>query len=85
MNIVIRIVGVVIHRYLYYANESWLIRTTALKEQFLQNNDGVTWYPDHMKHGRFGNFLEKWWIGILVGIRYWGTPLNVWQCERMRS
>ncbi|WP_181350319.1 isoleucine--tRNA ligase [Thalassobacillus sp. CUG 92003] len=66
---------------LYYAIESWFIKTTALKDQFLKNNDMVEWYPDHIKHGRFGNFLENmvdWNIGRN---RFWGTPLNVWECE----
>ncbi|TQS70570.1 isoleucine--tRNA ligase [Ornithinibacillus gellani] len=66
---------------LYYAMEGWFIRTTAVKEQMQKNNQGVTWYPDHMKDGRFGNFLENmvdWNIGRS---RYWGTPLNVWVCK----
>ncbi|MEK4485786.1 isoleucine--tRNA ligase [Psychrobacillus sp. FSL H8-0484] len=66
---------------LYYANESWFIQTTALKEQFIQNNEGVTWYPEHIKHGRFGNFLEQMVDWNISRKRYWGTPLNVWECE----
>lgn len=65
---------------LYYANESWFIQTTALKEQFIQNNEGVTWYPEHIKHGRFGNFLEQMVDWNISRKRYWGTPLNVWEC-----
>jgi len=66
---------------LYYANESWFIQTTALKEQFIKNNEGVTWYPEHIKHGRFGNFLEQMVDWNISRKRYWGTPLNVWECE----
>lgn len=66
---------------LYYANESWFIKTTALKEQFLKNNEEVTWHPEHIKNGRFGNFLEQMVDWNISRKRYWGTPLNVWECE----
>lgn len=66
---------------LYYANESWFIQTTALKDQFIRNNEGVTWYPEHIKHGRFGNFLEQMVDWNISRKRYWGTPLNIWECE----
>lgn len=66
---------------LYYAMEGWFIRTTAVKEQMQANNQGVEWYPGHIKDGRFGHFLENmvdWNIGRN---RFWGTPLNVWVCQ----
>ncbi|WP_047986431.1 isoleucine--tRNA ligase [Ornithinibacillus californiensis] len=66
---------------IYYAMEGWFIKTTEIKEKIIENNEGVHWYPEHMKHGRFGKFLENmvdWNIGRN---RYWGTPLNVWVCE----
>lgn len=66
---------------LYYANDNWFIKTTALQEQFIQNNDGVTWHPEHIKQGRFGNFLEQMVDWNISRKRYWGTPLNVWQCD----
>ncbi len=66
---------------LYYANDNWFIKTTALQEQFIQNNEGVTWHPEHIKQGRFGNFLEQMVDWNISRKRYWGTPLNVWQCN----
>lgn len=66
---------------LYYAIESWFIKTTELKDKFLENNQTVEWYPNHIKDGRFGNFLENmvdWNIGRN---RFWGTPLPIWMCQ----
>ena len=66
---------------LYYAIESWFIKTTELKDQFLENNQQVEWHPGHIKDGRFGNFLENmvdWNIGRN---RFWGTPLPIWICN----
>ncbi|MEV7709730.1 isoleucine--tRNA ligase [Streptomyces sp. NPDC088270] len=66
---------------LYYAQPSWYIRTTAIKDRLLQENEKTNWFPDSVKNGRFGDWLNNNVDWALSRNRYWGTPLPIWRCE----
>lgn len=66
---------------LYYAKPGWYIEMTKLRDQLVENNNKVEWYPDYVGEKRFGNWLENVNDWALSRNRYWGTPLNIWRCE----
>ncbi len=66
---------------IYYARESWYIRETAVRDDLVRNNNTVNWIPDSIGKGRFGNWLENIQDWAISRNRYWGTPLNIWECE----
>lgn len=66
---------------LYYPRDSWFVRMTSLRDKLVENNNKIHWYPDNIRTGRFGKFVENVIDWGISRDRYWGTPLPIWQCE----
>ena len=66
---------------IYYARESWFIKMTEVRDDLIRNNDTINWIPDSIGKGRFGDWLKNVQDWGISRNRYWGTPLNIWQCE----
>ncbi|MFW9923678.1 MAG: isoleucine--tRNA ligase [Candidatus Thorarchaeota archaeon] len=66
---------------MYYAREAWLIRMSTLREKILETNEQINWIPSHLKHGRFGDFLDNIVDWALSRERFWGSPLPIWNCS----
>ena len=66
---------------MYYARKAWFVKMSALRDELMDNNKKVNWYPKTIKYGRFGNFIENVRDWALSRERYWGTPLPIWKCS----
>lgn len=66
---------------IYYARDTWFIKMTAVKDNLIKNNNKVNWYPESIGKGRFGDWIENVQDWGISRNRYWGTPLNIWECE----
>ena len=81
LNTAIPIAGAVDTPLIYYARDSWFIKMTAVKDDLIRNNNTVNWIPESIGKGRFGDWLENVQDWGISRNRYWGTPLNIWECE----